>query len=124
MEPVRAWPNEGAALSAGSDYPAAGYDAMRSIWGLVTRGTEAAGVLGPDQAIDQYNRLLSLQPLLGARLGGEDHLRGTLAPRRLADLVAFHTDPSPARWTGSYRCARPSHWLAAALVFDPERRLG
>ena len=121
--PVRAWLNEGAALSAGSDYPAAGYDAMRSIWGLVTRGTEAAGVLGPDQAIDQYTAFW-LYTAAGARLGGEDHLRGTLAPRRLADLVAFHTDPITCPVDGLLPL-RPAFTLVGGrAVFDPERRLG
>jgi len=121
--PVRAWLNEGAALSAGSDYPAAGYDAMRSIWGLVTRGTEAAGVLGPDQVIDQYTAFW-LYTAAGARLGGEDHLRGTLAPRRLADLVAFHTDPITCPVDGLLPL-RPAFTLVGGrAVFDPERRLG
>ena len=90
--PVRAWLDEGAQLSAGADYPAAGYDAMRSIWGLITRGTAGAGVLGPDQAINQYTAWW-LYTAAGPQLDREQHLRGTLQPGRLADLVAFAVDP-------------------------------
>lgn len=91
--PVRAWLQEGALLSAGTDYPAAGYDPMRSIWGLVTRRTENAGVLGPDYAVDQ-NTALWLYTAAGAIFGGESAIRGTLQPRRLADLAAFPKDPT------------------------------
>jgi predicted amidohydrolase YtcJ len=90
--PVRAWLDEGAQLSAGCDYPAAGYDPMRSLWGLVTRGTEGAGVLGQAYAVDQYTALW-LYTAAGASFGGESARRGTLQPRRLADIVAFGEDP-------------------------------
>ena len=90
--PVRAWLDEGAQLSAGSDYPAAGYEPMRSLWGLVTRRTESAGVLGAANAIDQYTALW-LYTAAGAHFTGESIRRGTLQPRRLADMVAFSDDP-------------------------------
>jgi predicted amidohydrolase YtcJ len=90
--PVRAWLEEGAQISAGSDYPAAGYSAMRSIWGLVTRSTEGAGTLGPDQGIDRETAIW-LYTAAGAALDGESAWRGTLEPGRLADLVAFEVDP-------------------------------
>jgi predicted amidohydrolase YtcJ len=90
--PIRAWLDEGAQVSAGSDYPAAGYDAMRSIWGLVTRGVEGVGTLGPDQAVDR-EMALWLYTAAGAALDGESARRGTLEPGRFADLVAFPVDP-------------------------------
>ena len=121
--PVRAWRDEGAELSAGSDYPAADYDAMRSIWGLVTRGTQGAGVLGADQAIDQYTAFW-LYTAAGAQLSAETARRGTLQPRRLADLVAFPVDPI-TRPVDDLLAVQPVFTMVGGrAVYDPHGRLG
>jgi predicted amidohydrolase YtcJ len=65
---------------------------MMDIWGMVTRGTERAGVQGPEYAIDQYTAV-QLYTVGGARLNGDLERRGTVQPGRLADLVAFRVDP-------------------------------
>ncbi len=90
--PVRAWLEEGAVLAAGTDYPVSSYQPLLSIWGMVTRGTQKAGIQGPEYAIDRYTAVW-LYTAAGAELSGESRRRGTLRPQRLADLVAFHTDP-------------------------------
>jgi predicted amidohydrolase YtcJ len=59
---------------------------------MVTRGTLKAGIQGPEYAIDQYTAV-QLYTVAGARLNDESHRRGTLEPRRLADLVAFRSNP-------------------------------
>ncbi len=121
--PVRAWLDEGAQVSAGSDYPAAGYDAMRSIWGLVTRGTQGAGVLGAEQAVDRYTALW-LYTAAGAPLSGESGRRGTLQPRRLADLVAFAVDPVTCP-VDDLPAVRPAFTMVGGrAVYDPDGRLG
>jgi predicted amidohydrolase YtcJ len=90
--PVRAWLEEGASLSAGTDHPVSSFNPLLSIWGMVTRGTLKAGIQGPEYAIDQYTAV-QLYTVAGARLNDESHRRGTLQPRRLADLVAFRSNP-------------------------------
>jgi predicted amidohydrolase YtcJ len=121
--PVRAWLSEGATLSAGSDYPAAGYDVARSLWGLVTRQTQRAGTLGPQWAIDQYTAL-QLYTRAGTRLTGEEGLRGTLQPHRLADLVAFSSDPTTCP-VDELRSLRPVFTMVGGrAVYDPDGRLG
>jgi predicted amidohydrolase YtcJ len=121
--PVRAWLDEGAQISAGSDYPAAAYDPMRSIWGLVTRGTQGAGVLGPEYAVDQYTAHW-LYTAAGARFGGEADRRGTLQPRRLADLVAFRADPITCP-IDDLLALRPAFTIVGGqAVYDPEGQLG
>jgi predicted amidohydrolase YtcJ len=121
--PVRAWLDEGAQVSAGSDYPAAGYDPMRSIWGLVTRGTQGAGILGPAYAVDQYTALW-LYTAAGARFGGESHLRGTLQPHRFADLIALPKDPVRCP-VDELLALRPAFTVVGGrAVYDPELRLG
>jgi predicted amidohydrolase YtcJ len=90
--PIRAWQEEGAHISAATDYPAGLYDPMLNIWGMVTRRTKKAGIQGPEFAVDQYTAV-QLSTAAGAQLTGESDRRGTLGAGRLADLVAFRTDP-------------------------------
>jgi predicted amidohydrolase YtcJ len=89
--PVREWLQEGALVGAGSDYPVGEYDAMTSVWGMVTRRTRA-GVLGPEHAIDVATAI-RLYTVDAARLIGESDRLGTLEPGRLADVVAYPRDP-------------------------------
>ena len=89
--PLREWIREGALLAAGSDYPVGSYDAMASVWGMVTRQTRA-GVLGPEHAID-VRTAIRLYTSDAARLLGESDRLGSLQPGRRADLVAYRNDP-------------------------------
>ena len=90
--PIRAWVEEGAQVSAGSDSPPTAFDPMQALWGMVTRGTKQIGIQGPEQAIDQYTAM-QLYTAASAQLNWESDRRGTIQPRRLADLVAYRTDP-------------------------------
>jgi hypothetical protein len=54
--PIGAWLKEGGRLSAGSDYPAAGGDAMVALWGMATRGTRKSGVLGAEYEFGPYGK--------------------------------------------------------------------
>jgi predicted amidohydrolase YtcJ len=89
--PLHEWLQEGALVGAGSDYPVGEYDAMMSVWGMVTRQTRA-GVLGPEHAIDVTNAI-RLYTVDAARLIGESDRLGTLEPGKLADVVAYRRDP-------------------------------
>jgi predicted amidohydrolase YtcJ len=89
--PVREWLQEGALVGAGSDYPVGEYDAMMSVWGMVTRQTRA-GVLGPEHKIDVATAI-RLYTSDAARLIGESDRLGTLEPGMLADMVAYRRDP-------------------------------
>jgi predicted amidohydrolase YtcJ len=90
--PIRSWVEAGVQVSAGSDSPPTSYDPMQAIWGMVTRGTKQIGIQGPDQAIDQYTAM-QLYTAASAELNWESERRGTIQPRRLADLMAYRTDP-------------------------------
>src|SRR5262249_33456838 len=89
--PVRSWLHEGATVAAGTD-TVRPFDPMLTIWGMVTRDTKDIGVQGADQAVDRYTAI-ELYTSAGTRLTGEAHRRGTLQPHRLADFVAYRTDP-------------------------------
>jgi predicted amidohydrolase YtcJ len=65
---------------------------MRSVWGMTTRQT-VIGVKGPEHAIT-YDEAVTLHTVNAARLCGDQDLRGTLTPGRLADLTVWDQDPA------------------------------
>jgi predicted amidohydrolase YtcJ len=92
ISPVRAWVEEGAQVSAGSDSPPSPFDPMLAVWGMVTRGTKQIGVQGPKFAVDRYTAF-ELYTASGAELNWESDRRGTIQPGRLADLAGYEVDP-------------------------------
>jgi predicted amidohydrolase YtcJ len=117
--PVKAWLDEGAELSAGSDYPISFYEPMRNLWAFITRQTEQAGIRGPEYAIDAYTAAY-LYTAASARLNGEAGQLGSLQTGYLADVVAFPADPitSPANDTAGLR---PTLTLVGGrATHDPE----
>jgi predicted amidohydrolase YtcJ len=90
--PVSDWLKEGAHLSAGTDYPIGWYAPLDTLWGMVTRQTEAAGVQGPDYTVDRVTAAW-LSTAGTARLLGESDRLGTIGPGFLADLVVLPSDP-------------------------------
>jgi len=120
--PVKAWLEEGAQLSAGTDYPISSFNPLQSIWGFVTRATKEAGIQGPEYAIDQYTAV-QLYTVGGAELDGERQRRGTLQPHRLADLVAFHQNPITCPIDDLPTLTPAFTVVGGRTVYDPEKRL-
>ncbi|KAM0227286.1 hypothetical protein ACHAPO_011641 [Fusarium lateritium] len=89
--PVRQWIDEGADISAGSDYPVGAYGAMNSVWGLTTRQT-VLGVLGPEHAISRQEAI-DLHTTRAAKLTKEEQHRGRIRPGFLGDLTVWPSDP-------------------------------
>jgi len=117
--PVKAWLDEGADLSAGSDYPIGFYEPVRTIWGMVTRQTETVGIQGPEYAIDRETAL-RLTTVAGARLSGEPNCLGPLAPGRFADLVAFRADPITCEIDRLPELKPVMTIVGGRAAFDPE----
>jgi hypothetical protein len=95
VQRARAMLEEGVQISAGTDSTGTGapsYDPMLGIWGMVTRGTKQVGIQGPEYAIDRYSAV-QLYTAANAQFHWESDRRGTIQPRKLADLVAYRTDP-------------------------------
>ncbi|MEU9338790.1 amidohydrolase [Streptomyces sp. NPDC048290] len=115
--PARGWLDQGALIAAGSDFPVGRFGAMRSVWGMTTRST-VIGVQGPEHAIT-YDEAVALHTTDAARLLGEDRLRGSLGPGRLADLTVWDRDPArcPA---DTLRDLEPTHTvLGGRTVHGP-----
>jgi predicted amidohydrolase YtcJ len=121
--PVRAWLDEGASLSAGTDYPVSPFNPLLALWGMVTRGTLKIGMQGPEYAIDQYTAV-QLYTVAGAQLNGESYRRGTLEPRRLADLVAFRSNPITCPIDDLPSLQPIFTMVGGRAVYDPEAMLG
>jgi predicted amidohydrolase YtcJ len=90
--PVSAWLKEGGQLSAGTDYPIACFAPLDTMWGMVTRQTEAAGVQGADSSVDRMTAAW-LSTAGTAQLLRESDRLGTIGPGCFADLVVLPSDP-------------------------------
>ncbi|GAA5007854.1 amidohydrolase family protein [Actinopolymorpha pittospori] len=111
--PAREWVDEGALVTAGSDFPVGQYGAMRSVWGMVTRQT-VAGVLGPEHAIG-VDEAIALHTTRAVRLLGESDQRGSLTTGRLADLTVWPLDPARCP-VDELRDLLPSHTIVGGRV--------
>jgi hypothetical protein len=119
--PAREWIDDGAEISAGSDFPVGQFGAMRSVWGLTTRQT-VIGVQGPQHAIT-YDEALALHTTNAARLTGEEHLRGMLTPGRLADFTVWSQDPAELA-SEARRDLNPTHTVLGGLVVHSPELVG
>jgi predicted amidohydrolase YtcJ len=121
VNPLDDWLAAGAALAAGTDLVRP-FNPMTAIWGMVTRGTKTAGVQGPEHAIDVATAL-RLYTVGTAALNAETDRLGSIAPGKLADLVAYPGDPM-ATDVDDLADLRPAFTiLDGERVHDPDRRL-
>ena len=88
----RALHDAGARLANGSDAPVEELDPLRGLVAGVLRTLDERPAWRPEQALtlEQALRATCVEP---AWLAREEHLRGTLAPGMLADLVVLDRDP-------------------------------
>jgi predicted amidohydrolase YtcJ len=68
------------------------WDPWLGIYVAVTRQTEGAGVLNPDQRLSRIEAL-RFYTINNAFLHGEDREKGTIEPGKLADLILVTPDP-------------------------------
>ena len=93
LEPLAAYlANSRQPVGGGSDGPTAAYPPLLGIWSSVTRQTELAGVQGPEWAITP-EQALWMYTYGSAWCGFEEHVKGSIAPGKYADLVALSADP-------------------------------
>ena len=90
--PVRAWLDEAASLSAGTDYPIGSYSPLDTLWALATRQTESVGPQGIEYAVDRLTAAWLATAGTAGLLGEGDRL-GQITPGKYADLVAYADDP-------------------------------
>jgi predicted amidohydrolase YtcJ len=121
--PIRSWVEAGVQVSAGSDSPPTSVDPMQALWGMVTRGTKQIGLQGPEEAVDQYTALW-LYTAGSAELNWESERRGALQPRRLADLMAYRTDPVACPVDQLLGLRPVFTMVGGRAVYDPDSLFG
>jgi len=94
VNPLDDWLALGASLAAGTDIVRP-FNPMTNVWGMATRGTKAAGIQGPEHAID-VPTALRLYTMGTAELNGEADRLGSITPGKLADLAGYPLDPLAA----------------------------
>jgi predicted amidohydrolase YtcJ len=122
VNPIDEWLSGGASLAAGTDL-ARPLNPMTNVWGMATRGTKTAGIRGPQHRIP-LRTALELYTIGSAALNGESDRRGTVAPGKLADLVAYRLDPLTAE-VDELADLTPSFTLIGGRpTYDPDGMLG
>jgi len=121
VTPLDEWLKLGASLAAGTDIVRP-LNPMTNVWGMVTRGTRAAGIQGPEHAIPVATAL-ELYTMGTARLNGEADRRGSVAPGKLADLVAYPVDPLTAELDDLAELAPTFTMIGGHATHDPDQRL-
>jgi predicted amidohydrolase YtcJ len=122
VSPVDDWLRLGADVAVGTDLNRP-FNPLINVWGMVTRGTKTAGVQGPEHRIDRYTAV-ERYTAGTARLCFESDHRGTLQPGRLADLVAYQTDPLTADIDALPSLEPAFTVVGGHPVHDPDGRLG
>jgi predicted amidohydrolase YtcJ len=93
LEPLRAYlQNCNQPVGGGSDGPTAAYQPLLSLWSMVARQTEHAGVQGPAWAVTPAQALW-MYTYASAWCGFEEHVKGSLVPGKYADMVVLSDDP-------------------------------
>jgi predicted amidohydrolase YtcJ len=90
---------------------------------MVTRGTLKVGIQGPEYAIDQYTAV-QLFTVAGAQLNGEGQRRGMLDAGKLADLVAFRSNPIIYPIADLPNLSPVFTIVGGRAAYDPEAMLG
>lgn len=100
FHPYRKWLDAGLTIGGGSDHmirldpleATNPWDPWLGIWVAVTRQTDRAGVLNPDQKLSRIEAL-HFYTMNNARLHFEETEKGSIEPGKLADLILLDRDP-------------------------------
>lgn len=91
LHPHRTMKEMGITAGGNSDYPVSDGNPMIQIYEAVTRKTRTGKVVGLEEAISVMDAI-RLYTLNGAYLGKEEHLKGSIEPGKLADMVVLDRD--------------------------------
>jgi predicted amidohydrolase YtcJ len=122
VNPLDEWLALGADLAAGTDI-ARPFNPLLNVWGMATRGTKAAGVQGPEHAVPVATAL-ELYTMGTARLNYDEDRLGSIAPGKLADIVAYPADPLTADIDDLPGLTPAFTIVGGRPAHDPDGRLG
>jgi hypothetical protein len=92
MFALRSFLDAGIHVAPGSDYPPGPFEPMMALQSAVTRTDSNDNVWGPRQRIT-VEEAIRIGTLHGAYASYEEHLKGSIEPGKLADLVVLGRDP-------------------------------
>ena len=90
-KPHRAWIDHGIVVAAGTDSPVTHYNPFVSLWAAITRRTEGGRQLGGEQCVGR-EEAIRMYTINAAYLSFEEHLKGSLEPGKLADIIVIDRD--------------------------------
>ncbi|HEX9725963.1 MAG TPA: amidohydrolase [Vicinamibacteria bacterium] len=91
VTPLRSYLDAGIPVSLGSDSPVVPYPPLSVLYHFITRDTISAGVMGEEERLGREEALRATT--LGyAHLTFEEESKGSIEPRKLADLVVLPED--------------------------------
>lgn len=88
MFPIRSFLDNGIMVAAGSDSPVTEYNPIIGIYELVNRRTKKGVLLGPEERIT-IEEAIKIFTYNGAYASFEEHIKGSIEPGKLADLVVM-----------------------------------
>ena len=95
LHPLRSLVEGGLHVALGSDMPVAPPGPIAAIATAVTRSSRRGAAVNPAEAVDAATAL-RLHTEGGAYAAADEHLKGSIAPGQLADLVLLDADPLTA----------------------------
>ena len=92
LHPLRSLVESGLHVALGSDMPVSPPSPIAAIATAVTRSSRRGAAVNPAEAVDAATAL-RLHTEGGAYAAADEHLKGSIAPGQLADLVVLDADP-------------------------------
>ena len=92
VTPLRSFERSGLIVAGGTDSPVIPFNPFYELYHFLTRDTLSDGVYGADEAVGSRSDLLKLITINYARLIGEEQIKGSIEPGKLADFAILSKD--------------------------------
>jgi len=92
ISPMRSILNTGLHATSHTDAPVALPNLMQVVWATVNRTSRSGVIIGPEERVTPYEAMKMIT-LWGAEQFGEQAIKGSLEPGKLADMVILSDNP-------------------------------
>lgn len=120
VTPVKTYLDAGLLVAGGTDSPVVPFNPFWNLYHMASRDTISDGVYGADQKIASRPLLLRLVTINYARLIGEDKMRGSIEPGKLADFAVLSDDFLTAKIEAIRDMKALSTWVGGREVYRAE----
>ncbi|MDP3494495.1 MAG: amidohydrolase [Hyphomonadaceae bacterium] len=120
VTPIKTYLDAGLLVAGGTDAPVIPFNPFWNLYHMASRDTISDGVYGADQKIVSRALLLRLVTINYARLIGEEKVRGSIEPGKLADFAVLNRDFFKVAPTQIRDMKALSTWVGGKEVYhDP-----